>query len=96
MVAIEHVFSKGRLVISHIRNCLSAQSTRALIMMCLGYWSKLGFVRLEDLKAGASLPDVKDEETSDDDWRRILSVKKILFKFVPLPLGTIPLSVSVQ
>jgi hypothetical protein len=41
--------------------------------MCLGYWSKLGFVRLEDLKAGASLPDVKVGETwSDDDWRVIV------------------------
>lgn len=66
-VAVERVFSKGRLVISHIRNRLSAQSTRSL--MCLGYWSKLGFVKLEDLKAGASLPDVKDGETwSEDDW----------------------------
>lgn len=61
------MFSKGRLVISHVRNRLSAQSTRAL--MCLGYWSKLGFVSLEDLKAVASLPDAKADETwSDDDW----------------------------
>ena len=66
-MAVERVFSKGRLVISHVRNRLSAQSTRALL--CLGYWSKLGFVGLEDLKVGASLPDAKDEETwSDDDW----------------------------
>jgi hypothetical protein len=64
---VERVFSKGRLIISHVRNRLSAQSTRAL--MCLNYWSKLGFVKLEDLKAGASLPDVKADETwSDDEW----------------------------
>ena len=69
-VAVERVFSKGRLIISHICNRLSAPSTRAL--MCLNYWSKLGFVNLEDLKAGASLPDVKEGETwSDDDWRVI-------------------------
>ena len=64
---MERVFSKGRLIISHIRNRLSAQSTRAI--MCLNYWSKLGFVKSDDLKAGASLPDVKGDETwSDEEW----------------------------
>ena len=43
------------------------QSTRAL--MCLSYWSKLGLVSLEDLKAGATLLDVKADETwLDDEW----------------------------
>jgi hypothetical protein len=29
----------------------------------------MGFVTLEDLKAGASLPDAKEDETwSDDSW----------------------------
>ena len=66
-VAVERVFSKGRLVLSHVRNRLSAQSTRALL--CLGYWSKMGFVNLDDLKAGATLPDIKDGETwTDDEW----------------------------
>ena len=66
-VAVERVFSKGRLIISHIRNRLSAQSTRALL--CLGYWSKLCFIKLDDLKAAASFPDAKDDEDwSDDDW----------------------------
>ena len=60
-MAVERVFSKGQLLISHIRNHLSAQLTRALL--CLGYWSKMGFVSLEDLKAVASLPDVKEGET---------------------------------
>jgi hypothetical protein len=44
--------------------------------MCLGYWSKIGFVSFEDMKAGASLPDVKvDEEgmCSDDDWSIIVA-----------------------
>ena len=59
-VAVEHVFSKGHLLISHICNRLSAR---------LGYWSKLDYIKLNDLKAAASLPDVKnDEDWSDDDW----------------------------
>ena len=66
-VAVERVFSKGRLLLSHIRNRLSAQSTRALL--CLGAWSKLGFVDIDDLNLAASLPDVTGEEMwTDDEW----------------------------
>ncbi|KIK02052.1 hypothetical protein K443DRAFT_97641 [Laccaria amethystina LaAM-08-1] len=57
---VERVFSKGRLVLSHIRNRLSVASTRAL--MCLGAWSRLGLVHDADIKAAAILPDVVGEE----------------------------------
>ena len=57
---VERVFSKGRLVLSHIRNRLSVASTRAL--MCLGAWSKLGLVRNADIKAAVILPDLVGEE----------------------------------
>ena len=59
-VDVERVFSKGRLVLSHIRNRLTVASTRAL--MCLGAWSKLGLVRDADLLAAATLPDVMEDE----------------------------------
>ena len=59
-VDVERVFSKGRLVLSHIRNRLTVASTRAL--MCLGAWSKLGLVRDADLLAAAALPEVKEDE----------------------------------
>lgn len=61
-VDVERVFSKGRLVLSHIRNRLTVASTRAL--MCLGAWSILGLVEDADIKAVANLPDVMDD---DDD-----------------------------
>jgi hypothetical protein len=64
-VAVERLFSKGRLVLSHVRNRLSAESTRALL--CLGAWSKLGYVDLDDLNAAAQLPDVKPDETWSDE-----------------------------
>jgi hAT family C-terminal dimerisation region len=64
-VAVERVFSKGRLLLSHIRNRMSAHSTRALL--CLGAWSKLGFVDIDDLNAAASLPDVGLDETWSDE-----------------------------
>jgi hypothetical protein len=67
-VAVECVFSKGQLLMSHIHNCLLAQSTCTLL--CLGAWSKAGFVKSTDLSAVvATLPDAKDDESwSDDDW----------------------------
>ena len=66
-VSVERVFSKGRLLLSHICNRLSAQSTRALL--CLGAWSKLGYVDLDDLNVAALLPDVGPEEMwLDDKW----------------------------
>lgn len=54
-VAVERIFSRGRLVLSHIRNRLSAQSTRAIL--CLGTWSKLGYVHDSDLNDAVSVPD---------------------------------------
>ena len=66
-VAVERVFSKGRLIMSHIRNRLSADSSRAL--MCLGAWTRAGYVETADLKHAASLPDAKDDEPwPEDNW----------------------------
>lgn len=60
-VDVERVFSRGRLILSHVRSRLSAQSTRALL--CVGNWSKYGFIEDEDVKAIAELPDVgKDKK----------------------------------
>ncbi|PIL28879.1 hypothetical protein GSI_08925 [Ganoderma sinense ZZ0214-1] len=73
-VDVERVFSKGRLCLSHIRNRLSAQTTRALL--CVGEWSRLDLVHMDDIKAAAALPDLpEDEEESEDSvqegWDRI-------------------------
>lgn len=61
---VEHVFSRGHLLLPHVRNRLSAQMTRAL--MCLGDWSVLGFVEDEDVLAVAHLPEVPEEEGNED------------------------------
>ncbi|KAF5370312.1 hypothetical protein D9758_006880 [Tetrapyrgos nigripes] len=63
-VAVERAFSRSRILISHIRNRLSAQTTRSL--MCLGCWSKLGLVKDEDVLKTASLPEI-DPELGDED-----------------------------
>jgi hypothetical protein len=69
-VDVERLFSRGRLLLSHVRSRLSAQSTRALL--CLGYWSRLNLVRTEDVTQVSALPDVEgDEEEPEDGWDRI-------------------------
>ena len=68
-VDVEHAFSKGRLILSHIWNCLSAQSTQRL--MCLGAWSQMGYVKDQDIKAITSFePELKatKQNTESDEW----------------------------
>ena len=66
-VAVERMFSQGRLVLSHVQSHLSVQSTRALL--CVGVWSVLGYVKDSDLKAAALLPEVNGKEDElTEDW----------------------------
>ena len=68
---VEWIFSHGQLLISHIWNWLSAQSTWALL--CLGSWSKMGLIKDKDVMAVAVLADVDgDEKEFDDGWDAIL------------------------
>jgi hypothetical protein len=70
---VERVFSQGRILLSHIRNRLSSQSTRAL--MCLGSWSRLGFVKDKDIFAVTVEPEVEgDEEELPEGWDAIVDV----------------------
>jgi hypothetical protein len=69
-VDVERVFSLGRRLLSHVRSRLSVESTRAL--MCLGQWSKLGYIKDSDLKAVTVEPEAKgDEEDLPEDWDAI-------------------------
>ncbi|KAG6805785.1 hypothetical protein H0H92_002832 [Tricholoma furcatifolium] len=58
-VDVERVFSQGRLLLSHIRNRLSAESTRSLL--CLGAWFKSGLVQVSDIVEASRLPEVDCE-----------------------------------
>jgi hypothetical protein len=67
---VSHLFSRGRLILSHVRNRLSAQSTRTLL--CVGLWSELGLVESKDIIRVSKLPDViGKEEAMDEGWDRI-------------------------
>jgi hypothetical protein len=66
-VDVERVFSRGRLILSHVRSRLSVQSTRALI--CVGSWSRLGLVKNEDVMSAAMLANIKEDlEVLGSDW----------------------------
>jgi hypothetical protein len=67
-VDVERIFSKGRLILSHIRNRLSADSTRQL--MCLGAWSRMGYIKDRDIRAVTSTePELEDTSLeSEYDW----------------------------
>lgn len=68
-VDVERLFSCGRLLLSHVRSRLTAQSTRALL--CLGYWSRLNLVKTDDVVKVSLLPDIADEQELEDGWDRI-------------------------
>ena len=68
-VGVERAFSKGRILLSHVRNRLSVQSTRAL--MCLGVWSLRGYVQNKDINSVTALEEVVGEERMEElsaDW----------------------------
>ena len=67
---MERLFSRGCLAVMHTRSHLSAQTTRAIL--CLGAWSLLNLIKMEDVMAVAALGDVKgNEEAMDDGWDSI-------------------------
>ena len=68
---MERVFSRGRLLLSHIHNGLSIQSSHAL--MCLSAWSRIGLVKDDDVMEAARLPEVNGVEVElDRDWDKIM------------------------
>ena len=71
-VDVECFFSRGRLLLSHIWNSLSVQST--CTSLSLGAWSRIGLVRDDDVMGAARLPEVKGTEAEliDEDWDKIL------------------------
>lgn len=64
-VDVECMFSKGRLLLSHVHNRLSVYSTRALL--CVGNWRKLGYVNKNDVRDAAHLPDLKEGDFDPEE-----------------------------
>ena len=68
-VDVERVFSKGRILLSHVQYHLASQTICAL--MCLGRWSLMGYIRSSDLIAVTKLAETKDVEM-EDGWDKIM------------------------
>jgi hypothetical protein len=62
-VDVKRAFSRARILISHLRNHLSPQTTRTLI--CLNQWSPAGFVNDTDVLAVARLEAFEGENDND-------------------------------
>ncbi len=67
-VDVERVFSHGRILLSHLRNRMSAQTT--CLLMCLQAWSLLGYVKNKDVLSVTRLPETEgdDDEDLPDGW----------------------------
>lgn len=59
-IDVERFFSRGRLLLSHVRSRLSAHTTAAIL--CLGHWSRLNLIKNEDILKVTSLPDLLSDE----------------------------------
>ncbi len=59
-VDVERVFSRGRLILPHVRSRLAVQSTRA--SLCVGLWSSQGLVKDGDIKAALGPDKINGEE----------------------------------
>lgn len=71
-VEVERCFSRGRIIVSHLRNRLTGQTTRALL--CLNYWSLAGLVQDVDiLKVTRGTPALAgdDDVELEDGWDKI-------------------------
>ncbi|KIK39917.1 hypothetical protein CY34DRAFT_34892, partial [Suillus luteus UH-Slu-Lm8-n1] len=62
---VEHIFSCGHLLISHIRNRLTGQISN--ILLCVGLWRQLGLVRDKDIQSVMSLSNVNGKCNELDD-----------------------------
>ncbi|KAJ7704258.1 hypothetical protein B0H16DRAFT_1828528 [Mycena metata] len=71
-VYVERQFSRGRLLISSIRNRLTGETGRML--MCLGCWSQQGFVDSDDISAVAKMPDIEPEGSGKGKEKVVISV----------------------
>ncbi|KIM66070.1 hypothetical protein SCLCIDRAFT_111557, partial [Scleroderma citrinum Foug A] len=68
-IDIEHLFSCGHLLLSHVHSQLSVQSTHALL--CLGIWSELNLVKNTDVNEVSELQDTEEVVDLEDGWDRV-------------------------
>ena len=68
-MAVEHVFSHRHLLLSHVRNRLTAESAHAVL--CLGDWSRHGFVKTSDVNKVSEMEEYDSEVDSDEEAKML-------------------------
>jgi hypothetical protein len=63
------VFSRGRLVLPHVRSRLAVESTRA--SLCVGLWSSQGLVHDIDITNSLGTDEIREEGGLSMDWDTI-------------------------
>ena len=63
-VDCECVFSRSRILLSHVRNRMAVETIRAL--MCVGEWSRKGYIKTKDIKAVTMLSEPEGEDEFND------------------------------
>ncbi len=64
-IDVEHLFSKGQLILSHVHDRMSAGTTHELL--CLDNWGTQGLVKMVDLKEVSKLLEVLDDDASEEE-----------------------------
>ncbi|KIK13081.1 hypothetical protein PISMIDRAFT_119604 [Pisolithus microcarpus 441] len=65
-INVKRLFSKGWVLMPYLRNCLSSQTTHALL--CLGHWSKLGLIKDKDFrKVISEQPELPGDDSAELD-----------------------------
>ena len=70
-IDVEHAFSCGHLLISHVWSCLHVQTIWAL--MCIKDWSQQGLIKYTDILAVTVLEEMNNDanEELEDGWDAI-------------------------
>ena len=75
-IDVERVFSRGRLILSHVRNRLSVETTHAI--MCLGAWSQMNLITSNDVLAVIKGGKEDDDDSNAEDSRIAHYVDQVL------------------
>ncbi|KIK11299.1 hypothetical protein PISMIDRAFT_122933 [Pisolithus microcarpus 441] len=75
-IDVKCLFSKGRVLMPYLCNCLSSQTMH--VLLCLGHWSKLGLIKDEDPhKVISEQPELPGDDLAElelaDGWDKIVT-----------------------
>jgi hypothetical protein len=72
-VDIECLFSHDRMILSHMCNCLSAQSVHVILCLSLSSWSPEDFIKNTDTQKLATMEEIEGDHDIilEEEWDHI-------------------------